>query len=92
MKRKKGKKKGKRYNSSKISRKPNIYRNKSQKISSKKERETSPDLYAQYKNVTRLQIGKKEKKVLTKATAGFKPYPKTSLLTKIVFFILLIFC
>ena len=80
---KKRKKKGKRSKKSKRSRKAKKYgKNKSQKISSKKGSGTSPNLYTHYNKVAGHAIGKQERKVLHEATAGFKPYPKTSGSTK----------
>lgn len=89
--RKKERKRDKRSKKSKRSRKANKYKNKSRKISSKKEKGTSQNLYLQYNKVAGQQIGKKERKVVHEATAGFKPYPKTSGSTKKNIFNLLIF-
>ena len=62
----------------------NPNKHKSKKISSKKKSDTaaSPNLYAEYNKVAGQPMGKKERKVLQDTSSGFKPYPKTSELTK----------
>jgi hypothetical protein len=69
---------------SKSSRKAKKPKHKSKKISSKKKSDTaaSPNLYAEYNKVAGQPMGKKERKVLQDTSTGFKPYPKTSELTK----------
>ena len=69
---------------SKSSRKGKISKRKSKKISRKKKSDTSnsPNLYGQYNKVAGQPMGKKERKVLQATSTGFKPYPKTSELTK----------
>jgi hypothetical protein len=69
---------------SKSSRKAKKPKHKSKKISSKKKSDTaaSPNLYAEYNKVAGQPMGKKKRKVLQDTSTGFKPYPKTSELTK----------